>query len=295
MIARPYGQPGFGVLIPKSNGAALLDAARHAEALGFDLVTVHPDHLHGIGPTVETWTAMTWIAAHTRAVAIAPSVLSLPYRHPALIAKMAESLDRLSGGRVILALGAGADVTGAFRALGLPRYSSGQKVEALEEAIDVIRGLWSGMPTSYAGKHFTLERASIEPAATRRIPIWLGVFGPQMARLVGRKADGWLPSLFLMGIDVAQQRIEEIREAAGAAGRDPDDLVYGCNVRVLVDPSARSGGGVIAGSAEAVATELVRLVGCGFTFLNLWPDGDGAQQRERLAQEVIPAVRTALA
>jgi alkanesulfonate monooxygenase SsuD/methylene tetrahydromethanopterin reductase-like flavin-dependent oxidoreductase (luciferase family) len=116
-----------------------------------------------------------------------------------------------------------------------------------------------------------------------------------MARLVGRKADGWLPSLFLMGIDVAQQRIAEIREAAGAAGRDPDDLVYACNVRVLVDPSARSGRGVIAGSAEAVAAELVRLVACGFTLLNLWPGGEGREQRERLAQDVIPAVRKALA
>lgn len=288
-------QPAFGVLIPKSCGPELLAAARHAEALGFDLVTVHPDHLHGVGPSLETWTAITWATAHTRTIGIAPSVLSLPYRHPALIAKMVESLDRLSGGRIVLAMGAGADVTGAFRALGLAQHSAREKVEVIEEAIDVIRGLWSGSAVSYPGKHFILEQASIEPAAARPIPIWLGVFGPRMARLVGRKADGWLPSLFLMGRDLARERIKQVREAAHAAGRDPDDLVYGCNVRVLVDPRARSGGGQIAGPAEAVAAELAGLVGCGFTFLNLWPGGEGAEQRERIAQDVIPAVRKAVA
>src|SRR5919204_6014060 len=78
-------------------------AAEHAEALGFDLVT-HPDHLHRPYPTFEPWTLLAWVAARTSRVQVMPSVLALPYRAPAMLAKMAESFDRLSGGRLILGL-----------------------------------------------------------------------------------------------------------------------------------------------------------------------------------------------
>src|SRR5919197_2679068 len=90
----------FGVALSTSArpGADPAGDARHIEQLGFDLLTVS-DHLHGTEPTFETWTVLTWVAAHTSRVGMAPTVLGLPYRPPAVIAKMAESLDRLSDGR----------------------------------------------------------------------------------------------------------------------------------------------------------------------------------------------------
>src|ERR687888_178611 len=102
------GQVRFGIAVsaaarPDSDPVA---AARHAERLGFDLIPVS-DRLHGSFPTYETWTLLTWLAASTERVRVAPLVLGLPYRSPVVVAKMAESLDRLSGGRAILGLGGG--------------------------------------------------------------------------------------------------------------------------------------------------------------------------------------------
>jgi alkanesulfonate monooxygenase SsuD/methylene tetrahydromethanopterin reductase-like flavin-dependent oxidoreductase (luciferase family) len=97
----------FGVNIQTSaqSGADLVAAAQHAEALGFDAVTVHRDVLHGNEPSFEMWTLLTWLAAHTTKIMLAPVVLALPHRHPAMLAKMAEALDRLAEGRLILVLG----------------------------------------------------------------------------------------------------------------------------------------------------------------------------------------------
>src|SRR5436309_16069779 len=111
--------PLIGVNISQSAqpGADPVGDARHAEALGFDFVSCS-DHLHGTYPTFETWTMLAWIAASTSRIRIATNVLGLPYRPPAVVAKMAETFDRLSGGRVILGLGGGGSDE-EFRAFGL--------------------------------------------------------------------------------------------------------------------------------------------------------------------------------
>jgi alkanesulfonate monooxygenase SsuD/methylene tetrahydromethanopterin reductase-like flavin-dependent oxidoreductase (luciferase family) len=284
----------FGVMISKSaaGDANAVAQARLAEALGFDVVTVHPDHMHGTSPTLETWTALTWVAAHTTRIKVAPGVLSLPYRHPAVTAKMAETLDRLSGGRLILPLGGGNDQwSGAFRAFGLAQRAPGETVEATEEAIDIIRGLWSESEFSYAGKHFRVEGARIEPRPTHPIPIWLGAYGSRMLDLAGRKADGWFPSLVVLEPEAAYAKLRRIRDVAAAAGRDPDTLIYAYNVGVLVAEGARSQQGQIVGAPEQVAERLASFVRHGFTFLNLWPGGDMTTQLERLAREVVPTIR----
>src|SRR5256885_5257289 len=98
---------GLNVSTSAAPGADPVAAARRAEALGFDFVSAS-DHLHGGSPSYETWTMLSWIAAATSRVRVATRVLGLPYRHPPVIAKMAETFDRLSGGRPILGLGGGA-------------------------------------------------------------------------------------------------------------------------------------------------------------------------------------------
>jgi alkanesulfonate monooxygenase SsuD/methylene tetrahydromethanopterin reductase-like flavin-dependent oxidoreductase (luciferase family) len=292
--------PGVGVTISSSPAADPVADARHAEALGFDLVTVHRDVPHGPPPSLETWTLLTWIAAHTSRVLVAPAVLALPNRHPAVLAKMAETLDRLSGGRLVVALGAGGAVNdSAFDAFGLAHRSAAEKVAATEEAIDVLRGLWRPprRGLSYRGAHFTTTAAEIQPRPDRPIPLWLGAFGTRMLDLVGRKADGWLPSWFLLGPERAARGLRQVRDAAARAGRDPDALTYGCNVGVLVQEGAAPGQGRMAGGPEVLARQLAELVDAGFTFLNLWPAGDAAAQRaqrERLAHEVLPVLRAYL-
>lgn len=297
-------KPRFGLNISLNiaNGIQSDPAAeaRHAEALGFDLVTVHPDHpyasdLHGRDASLETWTTLSWIAAQTTTIQVAPSIFALSYRHPAVMAKMAETFDRLSGGRLILALGAGG-VDQSVRAFGLAERSAVEKVKAAEEAIDIIRGLWGQPRFSYAGQHFSVDGASIEPRPDRHIPIWLGVHGSKMLDLVGRKADGWLPTLHYLVHYLGREpkslyeMRRQIHNAALAAGRNPDEITYACNVAVLVKEGAGQQKGQIAGGPKEVIEQLSTFLNNGFTLLNFWLSGDISEQRERLAKEIIPVL-----
>ncbi len=137
----------FGLSLRTSADADVGEDAREAERLGFELVTAM-DHLPGSRPSLETWTAMTWAAAATERIKVAPNVLGLPYRNPAVTAKMAETLHRLSGGRLILGLGAGGS-NAEFDAFGLPVREAKEKIDAFEEALAVMRGLWSGEPQRF--------------------------------------------------------------------------------------------------------------------------------------------------
>src|SRR5580698_10256754 len=114
-----YGFHGF-------DPDGLITEAQHAESLGFDLFCV-ADHLHGANPTPEPWTALTWIAAVTSRIGVMTNVLGLPYRAPAVTAKMAENLSRLSSGRLVLGLGTGG-YDAEFAAFGLAQRTPGRKV-----------------------------------------------------------------------------------------------------------------------------------------------------------------------
>src|SRR5207244_70701 len=130
------------------------DAVR-AEALGFDFVSAS-DHPCGTEPTHESWTMLAWVAARTSRIRIATRVLGVPYRHPAMTAKMAESLDRLSGGRLVLGLGGGS-ADDEHRAFGLGVRSPRDKVDGLEEAITIIRGLWSDPSFTFDGRLYRTD------------------------------------------------------------------------------------------------------------------------------------------
>ena len=109
---------------------------------------------------LETWTLLSYVAARTQRVRLAPNVLSVPLRLPAVLARAAASLDLLSGGRVELGLGAGG-FRDAIAAIGAPRLTAGQSVEALEESIDIIRAIWDAEEprgVRYEGRHHRLER-----------------------------------------------------------------------------------------------------------------------------------------
>ena len=279
----------FGISLRTSANADVAADAREAERLGFELVTAM-DHLHGSHPSLETWTALTWAAAATERILVAPNVLGLPYRHPAVTAKMAETLQRVSGGRFILGLGAGGS-NAEFGAFGLPALEPKEKIDAFEEGLAVIRGLWTGEPQTFQGKHYRLQEAQIAPAPERPIPLWLGTYGPRALEITGRVADGWLPSYRYAMPDRYPELRDRVRRAAESAGRDPGEIVYAYNVGVRVDEQAKPRDGVISGPADKVTAELADLGAMGVTFLVLWAAGDQAEQRERLATEVLPALR----
>ena len=281
---------GFGLSINASTDLDPASEAMHAESLGFDMVTV-TDHLAGTRPTYETWTMLTWMAGATERIRLGTDVLGLPYRHPAVLAKMAETLDRLSGGRLTLGLGGGGS-NAEFRAFGLPVRPPRAKVDAQAEALRVIRGLWEGEDVTYEGRHFSLHGATIAPRPERRIPIWLGSYGNRSLALVGREADGWIPSLPYAPPERYVAMRDRVRKVAEDAGRDPDDITCAYNVGVRIDERAERSERVVTGGVDEVVERLAGFVRMGVTFLNLWPAG-GADLRERLAEEVVPKVRRA--
>ena len=282
----------FGVsVIPSASGRSdPVAEARHAEELGFDLVTVW-DHLHGARPSFETWTLLTWIAASTSRISVGPNVLGLPYRDPVVTAKMAETLHRLSDGRLVLGLGAGGNDR-EFEAFGLPVRSPHEKIESLNEAVTIIRGVWFAPSFSFEGRHYRTVGAEVEPKPSKAIPIWLGTYGRRALELTGRTADGWLPSMGYAPPDVAREKLKVVKESAERGGRDPDGLTFAYNVSVRVggdpppDPER-----MIAGEPGSVTERLAGLAADGFSCFNVWISGDRWEQRELLANEVIPAVR----
>lgn len=278
----------FGLGIPPGAGPGSdpVGLARRAEELGFDFVSTS-DHPSGTDPTYETWTLLTWLAAATSRIRIAPRVLGVPYRPPAMVAKMAETLDRLSGGRLILGLGGGYS-DHEFRGFGLPVPTPREKVDGLEDAIRIARGLWSQESFSYAGRRFHTDAAELAPKPDRPIPIWLGTFGDRALALTGREADGWIPSLGSAPPEQAVVMRDKIRAAADRSGRDPDSITYAYHVQVELDHD-RADQSVVSGSVDQIATRLAGFTKLGFTALSLTTTTPEAV--DRLATEVIPAVR----
>lgn len=176
----------FGTFItPLSNTPETAVAlARRSEALGYDLVTFQD---HPYQPAfLDTWTLLSWVAAQTERVHIAANVLNVPLRSPVVLARAAASLDLLSSGRLDLALGAGA-FWDAIEAMGGRRLTPGESVNALSEAIDVMRGVLDagdGTPLSFAGDYHHLNGAQRGPMPSHNIPIWVGALKPRMLRLI---------------------------------------------------------------------------------------------------------------
>ena len=279
-----------GAGLSQSAQADVVADARRLEELGFDLLSI-TDHLTGRRPTLETWTQLTWVAAKTERIGIATNVLGLPYRSPAVLAKMAESLDRLSGGRLILGLGAGGN-NDEFRALGLPVRTPREKIDGLEEALQVIHGLWMEGSFSFQGNTYRVEEAQLEPKPERRIPIWLGTYGARALELTGRLADGWLPSMPFMPPKKHVERRDIVRKAAENAGRDTAEITFAYNIAVQIGEGLRADERSVTGGPDEVTERLIELRDrLGLGAVNLWIRGH--DQRERFAAEVLPAIRAA--
>jgi alkanesulfonate monooxygenase SsuD/methylene tetrahydromethanopterin reductase-like flavin-dependent oxidoreductase (luciferase family) len=220
-----YGQPvRFGVfLTPQAADVQVtLTLSALADELGFDLIGVQ-DHTYQ-WRFVDTWTLLTAIAMRTQKVQVFPDVANVPLRPPAVLAKAAATLDLLTGGRVELGLGAGG-FWEAIKAVGGPVRTPGESVSALEEAIQVIRLMWSGeRNVHFDGKFYQLVGAQTGPKPVHPIGIWLGGYKHRMLSLVGRQADGWVPSLGYFQPKDLLDGNQRIDEAATAAGRDPRSI-----------------------------------------------------------------------
>ena len=284
----------FGVNVSTSavEGADPVGDALAVEEMGFDFLS-SSDHPGSADPNYETWTMLTWIAAATNRIHLAPRVLGVPLRVPAIVAKMSESLDRLAGGRLILGLGAGGSEP-ELQSLGVPPASPRERFDGLEDALAIIRGLWNEPAFTHEGSVYGTVAAELEPKPARRIPIWLGTFRGRGLAMTGRLADGWIPSLGYASAGELPAMRERVLEAAIDAGREPTDVRCVLNIEIGIAGYCEPDPTTVTGSPEEIVEQLARFVGMGFSGFNLMPDGRArSEQLQRLAEEVIPAVRAA--
>jgi len=270
---------------------APIRSSRLAEDAGLDLVTVQD---HPYQPAFyDTWTLISHAAALTRRITFVPTVANLPLRPPAMLAKAAASLDVLTGGgRVQLGLGAGA-LWEPIAAMGGPRRSAKEAADALIEAVEVIRLMWSGQrAVRFTGAHYSLAGTHPGPAPSADLGIWLGSYGPRMLRMTGALADGWMPSLGYLGLDRLAEAVARVNAGAEQAGRDPARLRKVYNLSGVIGAESAQ---PFSGSAAQWTDQLVTVArDFGMNAFVFWPDRDHERQLALFAQEVVPAARQAL-
>ena len=279
----------FGVF-PSPDAARhreVLELAQLADVLGLEHVSIQ-DHPYQ-AKHLDTWTLLSAIGARTSQVRLSTNVANLPLRPPVVLAKAAATLDVLTGGRVELGLGAGA-FWDAIEAAGGPRRTPGEAVDALVEAIGVLRGFWAGEGGRLDGEHYSTRGLRPGPRPAHDIPIWVGALKPRMLRVTGRLADGWIPSLAYAPPEALPEMNARIDDAATAAGRAPQD------VRRLYNVHGRfgTGSGLLQGTPEDWTEQLTDLaVGIGMsTFILATDDPDTLR---RFAEEVAPLTRDLVA
>ena len=262
-----------------------------ADGAGLDLVGIQ-DHPYQ-RRFLDTWTLISTLVPVTGRIRFFPDVASLPLRQPAMLAKAAASLDVLSGGRVEMGLGAGF-FWDAIEAMGGPRRSPGEAVRSVEEAIQIMRLVWSEeRSVRFDGEIYTLKGLKPGPHPVHEIEIWVGARGPRMLDLIGRLADGWVPSMGWATPDRLPEMHGRIDEGAARAGRDPDEIRRVYNISGII---GEEGEGSLSGPASRWIEELSRFaLKLGMDTFIYWPAEDHVRQVELFASEVVPAVRETVA
>jgi alkanesulfonate monooxygenase SsuD/methylene tetrahydromethanopterin reductase-like flavin-dependent oxidoreductase (luciferase family) len=243
---------------------------------------------------LDTWTLLATLAASTERVHLFPNVANLPLRPPMMLAKAAATLDVLSGGRVELGLGAGAFREG-IEAMGGPGRSRGESIDALEEAVQLIKEFWRGeRAIRFEGKHYRAQGARPGPRPAHPIGLWLGAYGPRALALTGRLANGWIPSSSYAPPERLPEMQQRINDAALAAGRRPQEIrrIYNIMGQIIEGPAQ----GMLVGPVDYWVDELTRLaVEVGMDTFIYWPSAGRLNQLQKFAAEVAPAVREQVA
>ncbi len=227
-----FRTPRWSALDPK----AAVEAGVQAERLGYDSLWMADHFIHGVdGGILEGWTTLSVLAGRTNRIQLGTIHMSDAFRHPSLTAKMTSTLDALSDGRFIFFFDAGWGLD-EQRAYGYPDRPASERLERLDESLDLITQLWSGATVNYVGKHFRTNDAVCLPTPVRRPPIWLGeVRDDAYLDIVGRYADGW------NSVPVSPQQFGErwarVASACTRAGRDPGVLTRSLEIQILIAPT----------------------------------------------------------
>jgi len=232
----------FGANIPQmgSEYSAMKQTVLECEKYGFDFVWI-ADHLQDISPSksyFESWTTLSALAAETRRIRLCTVLMNNLFRHPSLLAKMSATLDVISGGRLNLGIGAGW-YSEECAAYGVPFPKPIERMQRLEEAIEIIRGLWTRDDFSFTGKYYTLKNANLNPKPVQKPhpPIWTGIMHgkSRMLRVIAKHADAWtISSLYLPTPTELQQMKENLDECCRELGRDPNQIQQALGVGCVI-------------------------------------------------------------
>ncbi|MEU7532381.1 LLM class flavin-dependent oxidoreductase [Saccharothrix sp. NPDC042600] len=292
---------GFGAHSVVDEGPELLRMAQRADREGLDVFSLS-DHPY-IGDRLDAYATIGFVLGQTQRLAGFANVTNLPTRPAPMLARAVTTLSALSGGRVVLGMGAGG-LWDRIADMGVERLSAGDAVDAFEEAIVLVRKLSGGGPAvTHEGDHYRVN--NIEPAPAPASPVWTGSVGPKSLAATGRVADGWLPG---HAADWLSERYRTSRpvvdEAAASVGRDPREVrtIYNFPGRITASPLAATRGGDgrwIGGSVQQWVEELTGAVlehgASGFILFSPRGGTPDADTLARWAGEVVPAVREAVA
>jgi alkanesulfonate monooxygenase SsuD/methylene tetrahydromethanopterin reductase-like flavin-dependent oxidoreductase (luciferase family) len=290
---------GFGAHSGIGDGPELLRMVERADRDGLDLFSLS-DHPY-LGERLDAYATIGFVLGRTRRIAGFANVTNLPTRPAPVLARTVTSLSALSGGRVVLGMGAGG-LWDRISAMGVPRLSPSDAVDAFEEAIVLVKKLsGGGPPVTFHGRHYQVDR--IEPAPVAAPPVWTGSVGRKSLAATGRVADGWIPG---HAADWRSERYRTSRpvidEAAAAVGRDPREVrtVFNFPGRVTDKPLPATrdrDGRWVGGSVDQWVEELTGAVlehgASGFMLFS--PEGGTPDEVSvgRWANEIAPAVREA--
>ncbi|PQE02828.1 LLM class flavin-dependent oxidoreductase [Mycobacterium sp. EPG1] len=306
-------RPEIGVYLPQMGFAFddVLHRARRCEDLGIDSLWLY-DHLYGPGmpeyPSMEAWTLATALLSRTDRLRVGHMVLCNQFRHPVTLAKMATTLDQISGGRLTLGIGSGS-IEDEHRRAGLPWGTFGQRSALLGETLQILQQAFTSERIDFAGEHFTVTDFPVKPGPVQKPgpPIVVGGVGEKFTLpLVARYADVWNVPTY--ALDQIEPKIAALRSICAEIGRDPDSIVLSIEAVMALAPDASSlpavrglaekrfggpGFGLhdtgLIGTAHQIVDRLGKLAEMGFRQIVLFThDRCSDQTLELLAAEVIP-------
>jgi F420-dependent oxidoreductase-like protein len=223
----------FGVYLPQANVdyGTVRKLTTECERLGFSSVWLY-DHVVALSspedPVLECWTTLSALAASTSRIRLGTLVLCNSFRHPPVLAKMAATLDYISGGRLDFGIGAGW-FRPEYEAYGIPFPKASTRIAQLRESLEILTRMWTEDRATYEGQYYSVKEAVCRPRPTQRPhpPIWVGVMigKRRMFDLIAQYADGWtISSLFLPTPTDYQKQLKALEERCQAQGRNLKDI-----------------------------------------------------------------------
>ncbi|HET9493891.1 MAG TPA: LLM class flavin-dependent oxidoreductase [Chloroflexia bacterium] len=293
----PRANPAEPPPDPNAAARALMEAnERYIREMQphFDTVWVEDHFQWDKRPVLEAVTTLSYLAGRHERVRFGHIVLGQSYRSPSLTAKMAANLQLMTGGRYIMGIGAGWKED-EYRAYGYEYPSAGERIDQLEETVQIMRAMWTESPATFHGKHYHIDNAECSPMPDPPIPLLIAGGGEKKTlRVVAKYADWWNYNFCDAEEYAHKQRV--LADHCRDVGRDPSEIVhtyYGF-VQLTDDPSKmeKRDFHIIGGTADAVTRELEQFVRLGVRHIQLrimdFPSTDGLQT---LIEKVLPRLR----